>query len=596
MASKHLYEENTFTTTMQDLSDGGAVTVERDAYLLVGNGGGFNLHPSSWTVQIDGMVQSQVAGIAFNSNLGGDPVKSSKLTVGTEGTIQVTDSTAAAVILGVPVDVTNSGVIDGGAFGIAAFVQGPFSSKGFTITNRVSGEISGDIGIVNNTADPRMTVNNQGTITGAIAIEWAGGATITNTGTITGDLRVIDFTTVLSSSITNSGHITGDIILSDGDDMVRNTGLLEIPVLAFFDGKNSLFNSGTITGDVSFRNGDDTVTNSGSIEIYVSLGHGNNSLTNSGVIHDDVSFGNGNDKFSNTKSILGDVMLGDGNNTATNSGTIGERVQAGTGNDVLRNTGTIGGEVDLGAGNDTYSGGSKRDFVLDNVGDDRYSLGGGDDTLVVRGQGFDAFDGGAGKDLFDASLATSGFLINLGSKDVTLARDPLAAGSAFTFTDQGGPMKGFESVIGSHFRDLIAGGSAADTIDGDQGNDLLAGGLGADRLSGGTGNDAFIYFQTQDSGATRATRDTIDDFEGAGSVAADTLDLTRIDANTRITGDQDFTWIGGNTPFNHVAGELRMVTEGTNTVIQGDTNGDARVDFSILVTGIQSFNDGDFVL
>ena len=625
MATAHIYKENTFATATQDLSDGGSVTVQRDAYVLVTNGAGFNLHPSVWTVQIDGMIQSQQGGIAFNSDLSGNPAKSSRLTIGTEGTIQVTDPTAAGITLGVPVDVTNSGVIDGGAFGISAFIPGATLAKGFTITNRASGEITGDIAIANNTG-PMLTVLNQGLIQGgANAIEWGGAAVITNSGLINGQLHAA--ATATASTITNSGRISSEVELSNGADKVSNTGEIDAGIF-FLDGKNSLTNSGAIGGSVRFGidddtafnsgsidnsidlgagknsltnrgtvgdsvdagTGDDTFLNSGSIHSSVNLGAGKNNMTNSGTIDGSVTFGIGNDTFTNTKSILGHVTLGDGNNTMTNSGTIAGFIEGGVGNDVFRNTGKIDDQIDLGDGDDKFTGGNQVEIVIDNFGNDTYLLGGGDDLVLAFGSGNDSFDGGAGRDLFEASQLNTGILINMGTVALTLNGQQLNATSAFS-DGEGGSFKGFEIINGTSFADIIVGSSFAEEIQGGGGFDVIAGGRGADTLGGNAGSDVYLYFLSLDSGVTRATRDTITDF-GNG----DQIDLSRIDANTKVTTDQAFSWIGGNTPFNHVAGELRAVTEGTDTVIQGDTNGDGKADFSIAVIGTRTFTTADFIL
>ena len=586
MVTPHVYKENTFTTTFQDLSDGGTVTVQRDAYVVIPNGAGFNLQPANWTVQIDGMVQSKFTAMAFNSNLSGDPVRNSRLTVGSEGTIQATDGTSAAVILSVPVDVTNAGVIDGGAFGIAAFVQVPTVAKGFTITNRASGEITGDIAISNNTG-PMMTVLNQGLIQGANAIEWGGAAVITNSGLIDGQLHAT--ATATASTITNSGRINGEVELSNGADKVSNTGEIDAGIF-FFDGKNSLTNSGTIGGSARFGTDDDTVFNSGSIDNSIDLGAGKNSLTNRGTVGDSVDAGTGDDTFLNSGSIHSSVNLGAGKNSMTNSGTIGGFVESGVGNDVFKNTGKIGDQIDLGEGDDKFTGGSQVEIVIDDDGNDSYLLGGGDDFALASGSGNDSYDGGTGRDTFEASQLHTGILINMGTVAVTLNSQTLNATSAFT-DGEGGSFKGFEIINGTSFADIIVGSSLAEEIQGGGGFDVIAGGRGADTLSGNAGSDVFLYFLSLDSGVTRATRDTITDF-GNG----DQIDLSRIDANTKVTTDQAFSWLDGNTPFNHVAGELRAVTEGTNTVIQGDTNGDGKADFSIAVIGTQNFTVADFIL
>jgi Ca2+-binding RTX toxin-like protein len=154
-------------------------------------------------------------------------------------------------------------------------------------------------------------------------------------------------------------------------------------------------------------------------------------------------------------------------------------------------------------------------------------------------------------------------------------------------------LRNFEVVIGTTDGDLIAGGKAAETLFGSGGEDFLSGGLGADSLTGGAGVDTFVYFSTKDSGVTRTTRDTITDFAGGGAVGGDTLDLSAIDADTKSKGNDAFNFIGANVGFSKAAGELRTVVQGPDLVLEGDTDGDGKADFSISLVGIAAIDAGD---
>jgi hypothetical protein len=100
----------------------------------------------------------------------------------------------------------------------------------------------------------------------------------------------------------------------------------------------------------------------------------------------------------------------------------------------------------------------------------------------------------------------------------------------------------------------------------------------------------------KDSGKTVATRDTITDFEGAGVANGDTIDVSAIDTNTKLAGDQGFLWIGYNAAFDKDTGfgELRAFIVNGDTIIEGDANGDGKTDFSIAVLGVTSLDGGDF--
>jgi len=559
MAQKYLYTENTVTTASQSLLVPGTVIVEADAFIIPAGGDGFDLAPGAWTFQLNGMIDATASGIMFDQNVA-SLSKNSLITVGSEGVVL---GGGAGINAWVPVNITNSGLIGGGTFGIIAQAFGPTTSKGFTITNNKSGEIVGDAGIYNNNIDQIMTVKNQGTIASIVAgdraIEWDGSAIITNTGEIDGDLIVLSG--ALPSSITNGGTIQGDITGMNGNETVKNSGL--------------------ITGNIALSDGD-------------------NLLTNSGTLSGNLTLGAGNDVVNNTGTITGKIALSDGDNLLTNSGTLSFSLTGGAGNDVVNSTGTITGVVFLAGGNNTFTGGIHSEQVVDGVGGkDIYKLGGGNDILSVTTFTDNVCDGGAGVDTFNGFTSFDPVAINLDSKAATLdGQTLLAATASIKGSLSGSAIKGFEIVNGSDGADLIVGSKGADTLSGGGGKDFVAGGLGADTLAGGFADDTFVLFQVKDSGKTVATRDAITDFEGAGVAGGDTIDVSAIDTNTKQAGDQGFAWIGYNAAFDHDTGfgELRAFTVNGDTIIEGDANGDGKTDFSIAILGVTGIKDGDFAL
>ena len=74
-----------------------------------------------------------------------------------------------------------------------------------------------------------------------------------------------------------------------------------------------------------------------------------------------------------------------------------------------------------------------------------------------------------------------------------------------------------------------------------------------------------------------------------------TCDLSSLDANTQVSGRQGFTFVGSNA-FSGAAGELRFGTQGSDTLIQADIDGDAHVDFEIILTGAVTPIAADFML
>ena len=132
-------------------------------------------------------------------------------------------------------------------------------------------------------------------------------------------------------------------------------------------------------------------------------------------------------------------------------------------------------------------------------------------------------------------------------------------------------------------------GDGKDVFKGAKGDEMILGGAGADKLTGGTGDDTFI-FVLGDTGATKATADTIFDFK-----AGDIFDLSAIDANGAGAGDPDFKFIGSQD-FHDKAGELRFVKENSDTWIQGDIDGNGKADFIIHLDDAVTLKAGYFDL
>lgn len=285
--------------------------------------------------------------------------------------------------------------------------------------------------------------------------------------------------------------------------------------------------------------------------------------------------------------------------------------------------------IDLGAGADVFIGHRGADFVRGGAGDDRLSGGGGNDVLS-GGAGSDWFDGGSGDDVFLIDgTASDTFLGGSGTDTVRLegatARYRLIldaaagverldrAGHALTgsnvadiFDFSGlsavtgsGPVidlgngndtftgwRGADAVAGGAGHDILRGGGGDDVLSGGAGDDQLVGGAGADRLTGGAGADRFIFAATSESGLG-AARDVIVDF----SRGTDRVDLAAIDANTRVSGDQAFRFVG-SAAFSGTAGELRFAAG----ALTGDVNGDGVADFEIALTAATRLATTDLIL
>jgi serralysin len=246
--------------------------------------------------------------------------------------------------------------------------------------------------------------------------------------------------------------------------------------------------------------------------------------------------------------------------------------------------------VDPTPANLTVSGTDRGNTLYGGAGSDQLYGKGGNDVLV-GGAGGDYLSGGSGIDYASYANAAAGVLASLASPSLNQGD---AAGDRYA---------SLESLIGSAFADRLLGNSGANTIKGGAGNDRLYGQSGNDVLSGGTGNDALVGSSGKDvlyggSGAdtfvfTSASHsrgsdiDTIKDSRRG----IDHIDLRSIDANTKMGGNQAFSFIG-KSGFSGKAGQLKF----DSGVVSSDVNGDGVADFQVKVAGLLTLNKSDFYL
>lgn len=354
--------------------------------------------------------------------------------------------------------------------------------------------------------------------------------------------------------ISNSGTISGvsfSVSHNSGSVRIDNRGVMD-GAIRLGSIKNVLHNFASISGNIESGIADDTVYNRGFIDGNVSLGSGTNTLVNRGTIYGDVGTTDGIDVIDNRGGTINGAVITGGNADI-----------------VLNSRGTIMGTVDLGAGADTFQAGT----VQENA------------------------KGGADVDLLDFSrLGGVTFALD-GSLDMA---GP-AVGSSYTeFENLTGSYTGANTLVGDANANTITGGRNVDNLSGGGGVDILiggggkdslAGGAGSDTLTGGRGPDTFVF--TASDGYTGGLNDTITDFASADK---DRIDLSGIDANFGVAGDQAFTWIGSGA-FTGVAGQLRVVSAAGPTMqVQGDMNGDSAPDFIIILANNANPVKADFIL
>lgn len=148
---------------------------------------------------------------------------------------------------------------------------------------------------------------------------------------------------------------------------------------------------------------------------------------------------------------------------------------------------------------------------------------------------------------------------------------------------------GNDSFHGYGGDDRISGGRGNDTLWGDFGNDVLNGGLGADLLYGGAGRDIFDFDTIRDTTVAAAGRDTISGFVRG----SDRIDLSSIDANIRVGGNQSFVYHPASARHGY---DVWTVKSGADVIVYGDVDGLPGADFSILVKGVAALSSADFIL
>lgn len=510
-------------------------------------------------------------------------------------------------------------------------------SEKITNTGTIIGTI--DLGAGTN------TLTNSKTILGDILLS-TGNSTIVNSGTIDDIELGVGFSSG-SNVITNTGAIDR-VFAGDGNDAVTNSGT--IYSIDVGEGNNTVVNTKTITDYVKFGtgNGNDTLTNSGKIAVSLDFHDGANRLTNSGAIAGGVLFGTGADIVQNSGTIGGFIDLGGGADTYQGGAGVdavfdndgADGYVLGAGNDTyfaLNGGGADGNDtIDGGAGVDTYDASASLSFVFINLGPaipgsmPGFKAWGTDVSDGTAGSltvvpattdsivGFENATGGAALD-FIGGTSGDNVLIGNGGNDHL-------CGFAGNDVLRGGDDS--DLLFGGAGNDRIEGGAGTDSLYGDgsgftfadgTGNDTLIGGLGADTVIGGAGKDVmtggdglvpdneadlFIIASKLESGLTALNRDVITDFEGSGVSGGDIIDLQLIDADDRATatGNQAFTFTA-NKGFGAftvgVAGQLRFQHNNEGTIIWGETTGDGKADFSILVLGQHFFSsvaDVDFRL
>ena len=318
------------------------------------------------------------------------------------------------------------------------------------------------------------------------------------------------------------------------------------------------------------------------------------------------------------------VLTGSGHRDGTGN-ALNNRITGNAGNNVL----------DGGRGADTLRGGAGNDtYIVDNAGDRvieaarggidtvrasvSYALGANVENLVLTGLGHrggtgnalnnritgnagnNVLDGGRGADTLRGGAGNDTYIVD-NAKDVVIeskggGTDTVRASVSWMLGEHVENLaltgKADLSGTGNALNNRITGNAGNNVLDGGAGDDWLAGGLGKDVLTGGSGADHFVFLSRHDTGAYANQRDVITDFSRTQN---DRIDLSAIDADETLLGNQAFSFIG-QSKFTGAAGQLRFEKQGQQALIFADIDGDKRPDFSIELSSFVSLIEQDFLL
>jgi Ca2+-binding RTX toxin-like protein len=298
-----------------------------------------------------------------------------------------------------------------------------------------------------------------------------------------------------------------------------------------------------------------------------------NSLNNviTGNASDNVLIG-----FSGDDTLTGnggrDELQGDSGDDALDGGQGNDLLYGGSDNDVL--DGGIGNDyLNGGAGADTMSGGAGNDtYHVDDAGDvvievEAGSAGGAQD-LVYSSVNFTL-----GANIENLNFVGSTGLIGVGNG----LRNNMTGADGADVLHGGGDV---DTLTGAMGDDMLFGEAGNDIINGGGDGDWIEGGAGSDRLTGDTGADRFVFSNADISGGAVETDQVVD----LSFADGDVIDLSAIDANTILDGDQAFFWAANNR-FTKVAGQAILTYANGVTTLQLDVNGDGKADFKVGITG-----------
>ncbi|MFL6844992.1 MAG: Ig-like domain-containing protein [Allosphingosinicella sp.] len=511
-------------------------------YLFIDNNHGPDSDPEGDPFQVTG-VQGGTVGVPFALASG------AILTVNADGSYsydpnhkfdKLTDNTSGAVNTSQVGDTFTYTVTGGSTATVIVTVNGVAGPGDWLMGDSGDNTITG-------TPQADLFVVNQG---GADSVYGLAGEDIFYFGGALTPADVVD------------GGANMDTVLLQGDysgGLVLDANITNIEAISFLAGSNTSFGeSGSnrysydvTTADANFAGGQQVRVNGSALLATENLTFNGSAETDANFV---IYGGRGTDTLTG----------GSGNDIFFFAGSprfaAGDTVNGGAGYDSLFLRGNY--TIDFNAGGFAGAITNMENITVSSASDERYARGGGTE--------------------FDYNIKFADAMLGAGGT-ITINGALLTAEESLSF----------DGSLESNGQFRIFAGGGNDVIIGGAGNDLILGGGRGDTLTGGAGNDTFRYDSVTDSNSTE--RDGIQDF-----TLGDIIDLSKIDSNSTLAGNQAFDFIGSAAFGNH-AGELRFENislGGPIWLVQGDTDGNGISDFEVVlvVTDANPITSSDFIL
>lgn len=234
------------------------------------------------------------------------------------------------------------------------------------------------------------------------------------------------------------------------------------------------------------------------------------------------------------------------------------------------------------AGNDALLGGNGDDWLDGHVGVDQMYGDDGDDIYYVDNLGDLAIEGTkdaiGGVDLVFAYVA---YNLGFGVENLTIIGGGAVNGHGNELGNTIQGASGQNELYGYAGNDNLYGNAGNDVLAGGDGRDRLAGGAGSELLFGGRGDDVFDFDRASDSpsGGRDVCRSdgTAAAFQRAGVSGGDRIDLSGIDANLGVGGNQAFKFGGAGI------GKVSFVNSGTDSLLRCNVDADKAFEFELLI-------------